>query len=355
MKINRPNFYWAVAKSYIRSFFRPTPIWTKFYVTRHCNFNCKYCGARDNSRKDPTFDEVCQIILKLKKLGCNCVGFMGGEPTLRPDLVPIIEFCSKNNVYTQLSTNGAFLINPIKSKKEKTLLDQLVTAGLGTLNISIDSITSDFDTSGKELPKSTKVLDALIEQKEKNRLIVVLNCVINKKNIQQVPQMLNFCHSKNVMMAAVFVQNPNLKPGEEVSDDYLKDVLFSKSDQKKVIETADYLISKKKEGFQLLEPIHYYNSIKKWIKGELCWNCDGGKYTLEVDTDGKIAVCGYLPFLKVNILDIEDNYFKFTKKIRQDNQKWCTKKCIPSCMFFSSYYRRNPVAGLLSKIQYTKL
>ncbi|MFH0792020.1 MAG: radical SAM protein [bacterium] len=352
MNKKNPGVISTMGRSFVRSLVKPTPLWAHFYVTRHCNFDCEYCGARDNLRKNPTLDEVKEIVLKLKDLGCRCVALMGGEPTIRADLVEIVEFCSKNNIYTQLSTNGAFLIDSRRTINGKTLLRQLLSVGLGTINISIDSIVAGFSDSKKELPQASETLKALITEKEKGGLSLMLNCVVTKNNIKQVPTMLEFCHRNKIIMATIFVQNP--KSLEDYrQNSHLKKLLLEESDREEVIRTADYLIDKKQNGYRLLEPIAYYEAVKKWIQGDLDWVCDGGKYTLNIDTDGRVGICGYLPYLDLNIRDLKKDYYPQIKEYRERNLKWCTKKCIPSCMFCSTYYRQNPIQFLWSKIRYS--
>jgi MoaA/NifB/PqqE/SkfB family radical SAM enzyme len=276
---------------------------------------------------------------------------MGGEPTLRPDFVKIVEFCSKNKMYTQLPTNGMFLINPLRTVKGKTLLEQLVSAGLCVLNLSVDSVVSGFKASEKELPKTQAILNALIEQKEKRGLVIMLNCVITKKNIMQVPQMLEFCHSKSLSMAAIFAQDPNPSNSPQMVR-VPKGILFSKSDYSEVEKTVDYLISKKKSGYQLIEPIEYYASVKDWINGRLNWQCEGGLSSLNIDTDGKVGICGYLPYIGVNIKDSKEVIYRAVNRAREKYLTWCTQKCIPSCMYCSAYFRHHPLSLLYNKIRY---
>ncbi len=278
-------------------------------------------------------------------------GFNGRGAEIRADLAEIVEFCSRNNIYTQLSTNGAFLINPRRTVDGKTRLRQLLDVGLGTINISIDSIVAGFSDSKKELPQASKTLKALIDEKAKSGLSLMLNCVITKNNIKQVPAMLEFCHTNQIIMAAIFVQNP--KPLENYRQNpHLKELLLEEGDKEEVIKTADYLADKKRNGYRLLESIAYYEAVKKWIQSDLDWVCDGGKYTLNIDTDGRVGICGYLPYLDLNIRDLNKDYYPQIKEYREKNLKWCTKKCVPSCMFCSTYYRQNPIQFLWSEIRY---
>lgn len=348
-KTLRPNPAASIGLSYVKSLIKPTPLWAHFYVTRHCNFACKYCGARDNLRKDPTFEDLCKRILKLKSMGCGCIGFMGGEPTLRTDLVQLVQFCSQNGLYTQLSTNGTYLVNPARTVGGKTLLERLVTAGLGMIGLSVDSVLSGFTVSGKEAPKVSSALEALIKQKQDRGLVLALYCVITKKNVKQVPEIVEFCHERSLTMAAIFAQDPN-PSGNPKMIKISKKMMFSKSDINEIEKTVDYLIAKKKEGYQMLEPIQYYLSVKDWVNGRLNWQCEGGLTSLTVDTDGKVGICGYLPYLDVSLIDETSSIYAKIKEYRKKNLNWCTKKCLPSCMFCTSYYRNHPISLLLSRI-----
>ncbi len=214
------------------------------------------------------------------------------------------------------------------------------------------------EVSEKKLSGATNVLQALIKERDQNGLFFMLNCVINKQNIKEVPKMLEFCRRKKVMMVAIFVQNPALFK-EAGKNEYLEKTLFTPADEKEVCETADYLIAKKKAGYPLIEPFAYYESVKKWIKGELDWSCDGGKYSLGIDTDGKIGICGYLPNLDLNNMDLNRDYFSKLKEPREEYQKTCTKSCLPACMFCSSFFRQNPLQFiqnfLLTKLNSNRL
>jgi MoaA/NifB/PqqE/SkfB family radical SAM enzyme len=194
-------------------------------------------------------------------------------------------------------------------------------------------------------------LDALIEEKNKNGLVVLLNCVITRNNLDQVPEMLEFCHSKKLMMAAIFAQNPN--PSRKYSlTDYNKNILFSPKDAKRVTQIVDYLIQKKQSGYQLAEPIRYYEGIKQWLKEGFDWQCDAGLYSMVIDTDGAVAICGYLPFTTLNISDLPTHFLADIKNYRKKYLTWCTKKCLPSCMFCASFYRQHPGSFLYSKLRY---
>jgi len=106
-----------------------------------CNFKCSYCLPNGNPkealhRSHLTLDEIRRLVIAFSGLGIKKIRFTGGEPTLRPDLIKIVETISLNNPDTilALTTNGFKLTE---------LTDPLKKAGLGCLNVSVDSLIPD--------------------------------------------------------------------------------------------------------------------------------------------------------------------------------------------------------------------
>ncbi len=273
---------------------------------------------------------------------------MGGEPTLRKDIVDIVRFCSKNKLYTHMPTNGTFLL--VKDNGGRTLLSKLVEAGLGSISLSVDSVAGGFGASSKELPRAKEVLASLIKEKRTNGLAVMLNCVITRENINQVPKMLEFCHTHGLTMVAIIAQDPFPYDSRKNNPNIYK-ILFSGKDTAGLNKLLAFLTDKNKKGYALGEPTEYYRAIKQWIKGEADWDCGAGKYSMSVDLDGRVAICGYLPYSEINIMDLDRNYYEKLLPEREKYMGWCTKKCLPSCMFCSSFYRQHPLKFLYKKLQ----
>ena len=110
-------------------------------VTDKCNFRCLYCMPLAGLEWLPkseilSYEEIARVVQQLAPLGLRRLRITGGEPTIRPDLdrliamlrsVPGVEDIS-------LSTNGVRLAE---------LADQLRSAGLDRVNISVDSLRAD--------------------------------------------------------------------------------------------------------------------------------------------------------------------------------------------------------------------
>ncbi|CAI5455525.1 unnamed protein product [Caenorhabditis angaria] len=110
-------------------------------LTEKCNFRCLYCMPAEGiplkpSEKMLKNEEIFRLVKLFAKNGVDKVRLTGGEPTIRKDLVDIVDEISKTDGIKQvgLTTNGLIL---------HRLLPNLVNAGLTKINISIDSLNRE--------------------------------------------------------------------------------------------------------------------------------------------------------------------------------------------------------------------
>ena len=102
----------------------------------HCNQKCSNCyaaGQHQAEVQELTTEEWKKIIDKCRKAYIPQLTFTGGEPTLRNDLVELVEYASW--FVTRLNTNG-ILLSP-------ELCDQLYEASLDSVQITLYSCNKD--------------------------------------------------------------------------------------------------------------------------------------------------------------------------------------------------------------------
>lgn len=63
-----------------------------YRLTRKCNLSCKFCFACKQI-DDLNIDLIKKSVFYLKEEGMQCIRLTGGEPTVRKDLIEIIDFC----------------------------------------------------------------------------------------------------------------------------------------------------------------------------------------------------------------------------------------------------------------------
>jgi len=99
-----------------------------------CNNNCSHCYNEPGRKQMPSLPAADwkRVLDKLLDIGVPYVIFTGGEPTLHPDLVPLISYAESQGQITGLNTNGRRLADP-------SLTADLAAAGLDHVQVTLNS------------------------------------------------------------------------------------------------------------------------------------------------------------------------------------------------------------------------
>lgn len=149
-------------------------------LTEKCNLRCQYCMPEDGVSLTPraqllSTQERKRLINIFAELGVNKLRFTGGEPTLSKDLVELVRFSKASGILSiGITTNGI----QVGSK----LLNELVEAGLTSINISMDSLNEDKFASitRRDRRGLLKVLSTVYAAVVHPQLHVKVNCVLMK-------------------------------------------------------------------------------------------------------------------------------------------------------------------------------
>ncbi len=128
-------------------------------LTERCNLRCLYCMPADGVPLSPrehilTFEEVERVVRLFVRLGVDKLRLTGGEPLVRKDVEELVErLAVLPGLRTlALTTNGILL-----GRK----LPRLHRAGLGQLNISLDTLRPDRFEQLTRRQGHEKVLEAI--------------------------------------------------------------------------------------------------------------------------------------------------------------------------------------------------
>jgi GTP 3',8-cyclase len=110
-------------------------------VTDRCNLRCRYCMPAEGMAWLPreellSYEELERVVRLLARIGVSDVRVTGGEPLVRAELPRLVEriAAAPGVREVSLTTNGVLLAGAI---------DDLVTAGLSRVNVSVDSLDPD--------------------------------------------------------------------------------------------------------------------------------------------------------------------------------------------------------------------
>ncbi len=166
-------------------------------ITDVCNFRCAYClpyGYKKLNRQNNflTINEIKNLISAFSTLGLKKVRITGGEPLIRKDLEEIISAISSySNIETvALSTNGFNL---------KKRIYRLYTAGMGAVNVSVDSLEPDVFSNITGRNELSNVLAGIERAIEIGVPKIKLNSVLMKNtNPKALEPFLNYIKNRPV-------------------------------------------------------------------------------------------------------------------------------------------------------------
>ena len=75
-------------------------------ITNRCNLSCKFCSKSNRIKKDMSISEFETVINKIKDYTNHIYLHIKGEPLLHPSLEELLDICSKNSIYVNITTNG---------------------------------------------------------------------------------------------------------------------------------------------------------------------------------------------------------------------------------------------------------
>ena len=142
-------------------------------IVDKCDLRCTYCMPEDQQflkRDELMTREEIRTLAKLfvEQYGITKIRLTGGEPLMRPDVVNIVRDMAQLPVKLGLTTNATRL---------HLFLDQLISAGLKSVNISLDTFDAERFRTLSRRDGHDRVL-ANIEQAIDRGLHVKLNMVV---------------------------------------------------------------------------------------------------------------------------------------------------------------------------------
>ena len=185
----------------------PRPYALLAEITYRCPLHCPYCSnpvavsAVQKRTAGPTAlrtahsyannselttEEWKRVIREAAALGVLQIGFSGGEPLARRDLVELIRAAREAKLYTNLITSGIGL--------DDDRLHALRDAGLDSIQLSFQS---DESSLADEIA-GARAHERKLEVAAKIRAAGIplsLNFVIHRRNIDQLPQMIDLAEA----------------------------------------------------------------------------------------------------------------------------------------------------------------
>jgi len=111
------------------------PMFAVWNFTNRCNLRCRHCyqnATAGGADGELMLAEKLDLADQMGRLYLPMVAFAGGEPTISPDLLPVVRRCHAYGMHISLATNGTTMT--------PQLAERLAEAGVRYVEISLDSV-----------------------------------------------------------------------------------------------------------------------------------------------------------------------------------------------------------------------
>jgi MoaA/NifB/PqqE/SkfB family radical SAM enzyme len=246
---------WHLLKVMAKHWFLGTPYAVIIETGNTCNFQCPTCPTPHkliHSRRPPEimdFEKYKKIIDNIKDYAHIVYLYNSNEPLLHPQIVEMIEYASKNNLHTMISSNCSLL------DQEKT--EALLSSGLGEIRFALDSLSKEafekFRAGGIfEIVKNN--IEYFCKRKaelNKKRPITTLQFILNKLNQDEVPAIKEFALKNKIdkLYIKPFIMSGYAYQAEEIVDlsekfladkDINDEFIVYKKDEQGIKPKSDY-------------------------------------------------------------------------------------------------------------------
>lgn len=171
----------------------------QWHITNLCNLHCEHCYQDDFSTKgDLDWSGLRKISDNLLHTieGWDqkaCIHVTGGEPLLKPELLPLLDHLDQQSVVEELGiiTNGLL----VDRERMQRLCD---FPKLKKIKISLDGADAETNDAIRSKGVFEKVMQNLSLMREEKRFEILLMFTVMKKNFRSLPSVFKLCKDSGI-------------------------------------------------------------------------------------------------------------------------------------------------------------
>ena len=328
------------------------PIYADFSLTPYCNLKCGFCYAsacgRRKKTKDITLEDFINIFNQLDELEVLRIGFEGGEPFFRDDIIEILKEADKHNFTYFINTNGTLITDKIASELSKTDVDKIC--------VSIDGPNKEINDESRGVVGAFNMANKGIKNLLKYNIKVDGVFTLSRINKDYVVETLEYMSSigiKNAVIMLLASVGSNDLNSYNISFSEWSKILLNLTDLKKSNQLPlELSIVPPGEGacsWELFLPLYLSKreeDIKYWKNSNLIstldeddYGCTAAKDNFCIDGFGDVSGCSMMistkelcagNVKKEKLTDIWYNskVFQILRKSSIKNVKGECRKCI---------------------------
>ncbi|NOZ87613.1 MAG: radical SAM protein [Deltaproteobacteria bacterium] len=314
------------------------PDWVSINVTLRCNLKCEMCVTCYDAPDELGTGELVRIIDQVADWGVPIVNLLGGEPTIRKDIAPVLKRAQQRGLLTTLTTNGTLW--------DTEMLELVAGLNMVHVNFSIDGLEQTHDSiRGKgTFKKVTSTLSALRQAEDKYtknpgfyRKAINVNSLVTSANLEELVDLARLAKA----LGADKIQFLNLfdhGPAARKSRLWIKEKDLPGLDR--AIDRLIEYFKQDKQGFGPVNSLEDLAMIKQYYRGTMkpedapCYN---GYKELYINVNGDGLMCdGKLNFLNGSFGNarrqpIKEMWTSSAARTMRKRVAACEKPCLQDC------------------------
>ncbi len=167
----------------------------EFHISYTCPNNCIFCSESANLKKGilnfVAVDYVREKLAEFSARGFNHVTFTGGEPSLHPQFIPLLDFSKRSDYRTYVTTNGGLFEGKTFCRCAGQYLDEICFSVHGHTPALHNLHTRNKD-SFKRLKKGLENIE-----NAPNNIFGFVNIVVTKHNFEFLEKIISFIGNYN--------------------------------------------------------------------------------------------------------------------------------------------------------------
>jgi MoaA/NifB/PqqE/SkfB family radical SAM enzyme len=271
---------------------RGRPVLAIFDVTKLCNQRCAMCNIWKTRSDDMDLSAIQTALDGLSRFGVRFVFLQGGEPTLRADLIGIVDACVTRGLKPTVISNGVLLDDDLAGA---------IAERRCNLAISLDTL----DRAAYRAIRGVDKLDEVVANitraarftRNKRGNWAVTTTVTRHSTLAGVKALEEFAAAGGFMYAArpyVFVRGVAGRENQEL-----------KAERGEAVSIFEYLLERARRRNYLASLI--YEEHLRYLRGEPMPPCDALRYSMLLKEDGRLAPCIEFPDRQVSLESFDND------------------------------------------------
>jgi len=261
-------------------------------LTRQCNLRCRMCynQAGRELPAELSLEQFRRLLDQMDRVGVFEARLTGGEPTLRPDFLGILDYAIQKDFYVSLATNGVWNDDLTAAICRRRIDDVIVSLD------GPEEINDRFRLGGS-FRTSVRTIRAL---KEAGVRKVRINTVLSEFNSQHVEPLFQLCREYDLLLIDFIHPRPFGRGATAAAQSMMLGAQQTLEFNKLVSDLRDkYPGVKVVMDFDLLaKTVPARHPIVPRIKA-----CPAGREFVFVSPQGYVFPCGVAPVHDIGLMD----------------------------------------------------